>query len=127
MLGFRAALIPAVDTVGNLTEASLEILKGVLDSGRLGAVGAVSIRFHRGPHFGGFRDEMPFPLIIDMSIHHFDMMRYLLGREVTDIRGYSFNPAWSWFRGDATAILAMGLAVPAPLKGEPVPPHLAHV
>jgi len=92
--------------------APVQTLRGVLDSGRLGQVGAVAVQFFRGPHFGGFRDEMPFPLIIDMSIHHFDAMRYLLGREVTDIRGFSFNPSWSWYKGDASVLVVMRLEGP---------------
>ncbi|MGI6207650.1 MAG: Gfo/Idh/MocA family protein [Anaerolineae bacterium] len=88
----------------------IQTLKAVLDSGRLGKVGAVSVRFFRGPHFGGFREEMPYPLIVDMSIHHFDLMRYLLGREVVEIRGFGFNPSWSWFGGDASALVSYRFA-----------------
>lgn len=85
----------------------VQTLRSVLQSGRLGAVGSLAVQFYKGPHFGGFRDEMPFPLIIDMSIHHFDMMRYLLGQELESVSGYSCNPAWSWYRGDASAMVAM--------------------
>ena len=63
-----------------------QTMKSVLDSGELGAIGAVSVQFFKGPHFGGFREEMPHPLIIDMSIHHFDMMRYFLDSNPTRIR-----------------------------------------
>lgn len=87
--------------------APVQTLKAVLDSGRLGEVGAAAVRFFRGPHFGGFREEMAHPLIVDMSIHHFDMMRYLLGREMEEVRGFAFNPSWSWFRGQASALLSL--------------------
>ena len=46
---------------------------------------------------------MPHPLIIDMSIHHFDMMRFFLGSNPTQIFARSWNPVWSWFDGDASA------------------------
>ena len=78
-------------------------LKRVLESGELGAIAAVTVEFFRGPHFGGFREEMPYPLIIDMSIHHFDMMRYFLDQDPVTIAGRSWNPPWSWFNGDASA------------------------
>ncbi len=84
-----------------------QTLKAVLDAEPLGRVGAVAVRFFRGPHFGGFREEMAHPLIVDMSIHHFDMMRYLLGRDVEEVRGFAFNPSWSWFRGQASAMLVL--------------------
>jgi predicted dehydrogenase len=81
----------------------VQTLKQVLDSGQLGPIGAVAIEFYRGPHFGGFREVMPYPLIMDMAIHHFDMLRFFLGRDPTGLYGRSWNPAWSWFRGDASA------------------------
>lgn len=80
-----------------------QTVKAILDGGELGALGAVRAEFFRGPHFGGFREEMPHPLIIDMSIHHFDMMRLFLGSNPATISARSWNPPWSWFNGDASA------------------------
>lgn len=80
-----------------------QTIKSVLDSGELGAVGAISVEFFKGPHFGGFRELMPSPLIIDMSIHHFDMMRFFLGSNHASVQGRSWNPPWSWYQGDASA------------------------
>ncbi len=77
--------------------------------GELGKVGAVCVQFFKGPHFGGFREEMPYPLIVDMSIHHFDMMRYLLDADLVSLKGYSWNPEWSWYKGDASATLGLRL------------------
>jgi predicted dehydrogenase len=85
----------------------VQTLKRVLDSGQLGTVGAVAVAFYRGPHFGGFREVMPYPLIMDMAIHHFDMLRFFLGRDPVQVAGRSWNPAWSWFRGDASASLVI--------------------
>ncbi len=82
-------------------------LKRVLASGEMGAVGALNVEFFKGPHFGGFREEMPYPLIIDMAIHHFDLMRYLLDADALSVFGRSWNPAWSWFRGDAAAAVLL--------------------
>ncbi len=56
--------------------SSNQTLKQALYTQGLGAIGSVTVDFFRGPHFGGFREEMPYPLIIDMSIHHFDLMRF---------------------------------------------------
>jgi len=74
-------------------------------SGHYGAVGQVQVNFFKGPHFGGFREEMDYPLIIDMSIHHFDLMRYILNADPQTVSGHSWNPQWSWFAGDASACL----------------------
>ncbi|MAU08817.1 MAG: hypothetical protein CL607_03270 [Anaerolineaceae bacterium] len=82
-------------------------VKQVLADGQLGAVGAVDVRFFKGPHFGGFREEMPHPLIIDMAIHHFDMLRYFLDSSPATLYAHSWNPSWSWFGGDASAAVNM--------------------
>lgn len=80
-----------------------QTVKSVIDSGELGAVGSVRAEFYRGPHFGGFREQMPQPLIVDMAIHHFDMMRFFLDSDPSEISARSWNPPWSWFEGDASA------------------------
>lgn len=78
-----------------------------LRQGSLGPIGAVKVDFYKGPHFGGFREEMPYPLIIDMAIHHFDLMRFFLGRDPRSVYGRSWNPRWSWFKGDASAAVML--------------------
>lgn len=80
-----------------------QTIKRVLNSGVLGAVGAVSVEFYKGPHFGGFREEMPQPLIVDMAIHHFDLLRFFLDSDARSIGARSWNPPWSWYSGDASA------------------------
>ena len=105
------AIAAAADATGILCSvgqnyrysALAQTVKAILDSGELGALAAISASFYKGPHFGGFREEMPHPLIIDMSIHHFDMMRFFLGSDARQISARSWNPPWSWFAGDASA------------------------
>ena len=87
-----------------------QTLKRAIDSKALGEIGALTVDFFKGPHFGGFREEMDYPLIIDMSIHHFDMMRYFLDSDPLWVYGQSWNPAWSWFRGEASAAVVIGFA-----------------
>jgi predicted dehydrogenase len=69
----------------------------------LGQVGIVSTEFFKAPHFGGFRDEMAHPLLVDMAIHSFDVARYLLDADPVSVDCRTFNPEWSWYRGDAAA------------------------
>jgi predicted dehydrogenase len=77
---------------------------------RLGRLGIVECSFFKAPHFGGFRDEMPYPLLGDMAIHQFDLARDLIGSEPVWIRSESFNPDWSWYAGDAAAQVAAAFA-----------------
>ena len=71
--------------------------------GRLGPIGTLTTDFFRGPHFGGFREEMANPLLVDMAIHAFDSARYLLGAEPLAAYCEAYNPPWSWFAGAAAA------------------------
>ncbi|WP_186377031.1 Gfo/Idh/MocA family protein [Curtobacterium pusillum] len=69
----------------------------------LGGVGSLSTRFAKAPHFGGFREEMDDVLLLDMAIHAFDSARYLLEQDPVSVYCESWNPSWSWYRGDASA------------------------
>lgn len=75
----------------------------------LGSLGVLNADFYLGPHFGGFRDEMDSPLLLDMAIHTFDAARYLSGADPVAVYAEEFNPSWSWYHGNAcaTAIFEM--------------------
>ncbi len=51
----------------------------------------------------GWREDMPEPFLLDYAIHHCDLMRYLTGQEPREVVGVSFQPAWSWYKGNAAA------------------------
>lgn len=78
--------------------------------GRLGKVQIVNADFYIGAHFGGFRDAMNSPLLLDMAIHHFDLMRYLTGLEAELLFADEFNPDWSWYQGAACATVVFRLS-----------------
>ena len=71
---------------------------------RLGGLGQLNAEFYRAPHFGGFRDEMDSPLLVDMAIHTFDAARYVTGADPVSVQCTEFNPPWSWYRGAASAV-----------------------
>lgn len=85
-------------------QAGAQTVKEFVQSGRLGEVGYVGVLFHKGPHFGGFREEMAYPLVLDMSIHHFDLMRCILGGDIRTVQAVSINAPWNWNKGDATVM-----------------------
>jgi predicted dehydrogenase len=78
-----------------------EALRGLV--ARLGRLGLVACSVFKSPHFGGFREQMAYPLLKDMAIHQFDLARDLIGSEPVSISCESFNPSWSWYAGDAAA------------------------
>ena len=71
--------------------------------GSLGTIGMATTEYSMAPRFGGFREEMSSPLLLDMSIHAFDVARYLLDADPVSVYCDSFNPSWSWYRGDSAA------------------------
>jgi predicted dehydrogenase len=79
-------------------------LKKFLQSQKLGGLGQVSANFQLDPHFGGFREEMESPLIADMAIHTFDAARFITGKNAVSVFCHEFNPSWSWYNGNASAV-----------------------
>jgi len=72
--------------------------------GMIGEIGQVKVDFYLGNDFhGGFRHEMDFPLIVDMSIHHFDLMRFITGLDAVAVSGVCWNPPWSNYKGDCSS------------------------
>jgi predicted dehydrogenase len=84
-------------------DASHETLRRAVASGEIGETTTLNCDFYLGAHFGGFRDEMPSPLILDMSIHHFDLARFFTGLDPVAVYAREFNPRGSWYRGDVAA------------------------
>ncbi|MGB3086637.1 MAG: Gfo/Idh/MocA family oxidoreductase [Phycisphaerae bacterium] len=72
-------------------------------SGRIGTLTTLNCDFFLGAHFGGFRDAMESPLILDMAIHHFDLARMIGGVDPVRVYAEEFNPHGSWYKGDVAA------------------------
>jgi len=84
-------------------DANHEALRRAVADGLVGRLGTVNCDFYIGAHFGGFRTKMESPLILDMAIHHFDLARFLSGADPVAVYAHEFNPAGSWYDGDAAA------------------------
>lgn len=75
--------------------------------GTLGLVDLVAIDFRRFANanvsMGNRHYTLTQPLLMDMAIHHFDMMRFVLGQEPQQVNCQAWNPPWSQFRDPAEA------------------------
>ncbi len=78
--------------------------------GTLGRLGMLSADFFLAPHFGGFRDAMAHPLLLDMSIHTFDAARFISGADALWVQAHAFNPQGSWYAGAAAAVCLFGMS-----------------
>jgi predicted dehydrogenase len=108
-LGEALSLAAAAEVSGELFmvsqsrrwNAHVFALRDLVDA--VGPVGVVTTQFFRAAHFPGFREEMADPLLVDMAIHPFDSVRFLLRSEPVSVYCQAFNPPWSWFAGSASA------------------------
>lgn len=84
-------------------EVNHESLRQAVARNTVGTLTSVNCDFYIGAHFTGFRNEMESPLILDMAIHHFDLARMISGKDPLAVYAHEFNPAGSWYSGDAAA------------------------
>jgi len=84
--------------------SGIQDMRAFLTTNQLGKPGMLCADFFIGAHFDGFRKVMDNPLLLDMSVHTFDMARFLLGADAVSVYCHAFNPAGSWYEGDASAI-----------------------
>ena len=84
--------------------SSQRIRRYVLD-GHLGALSHAHFTYHR--QRDGNRDDlndyvmsMTHPMLLEQSIHHFDLLRYCYGVEVESLVCDSWRPSWSTYAGD---------------------------
>lgn len=59
------------------------------------------------PAWGAFRYRIPDPLLIEGTVHHFDILRALSGSNAKTVYAVSWNPSWSEFEGDSTAMVTV--------------------
>jgi predicted dehydrogenase len=83
--------------------------------GELGAPGNVSVAFRRWANDAaatGAHRHYTFhhPLLFDMAIHHYDLMRMVLGQEAVEVYAKNTSPSWSHFTEEAAATLVVTFA-----------------
>jgi predicted dehydrogenase len=71
---------------------------------QLGSLGQLNANFFLAPHFGGFRETMQSPLLLDMAIHTFDLARFFAAADAVSVYCHEFNPSGSWYAGNAAAV-----------------------
>lgn len=78
----------------------------------IGEIGQVRVDFYKGWYFdeNNFRQQMPDPLLLDMAVHHFDLLRFITGLEATSVHGDAWNPPWSENAGDSSLNLTFTLS-----------------
>ncbi|WP_109995371.1 Gfo/Idh/MocA family protein [Salinisphaera sp. LB1] len=88
-------------------------LRAFIERGAIGEVTSLHADFFLGPHFGGFREEMPHVLLLDMAIHTLDAGRYLAGDDAVAVYAEEWEPSNSWYASGASAAAIFRLAAGA--------------
>ena len=108
-----------VDLVAQAEERDLHLIVGMnfrylatsqrirryVQHGELGRLNYAQFSYvrHRDGHradLGADPLTMPHPMLIEQSIHHFDLLRYCYGMEVESLVADSWRPPWSTYAGD---------------------------
>jgi predicted dehydrogenase len=92
-------------------------------NGEVGAVASVSVDFRRHPirhaAWATQHHNLPHPLLADMAIHQFDLLRLILGREPVWVEMEAINPPTSGYRDPPAAfgLISFEGDVPASYRG----------
>ena len=77
-------------------------LRKIIEGGEKGKLGYMKVLYHKSINMPGTHmEKMDNALILCMSIHHLDTIRFLIGSEPETLRAESWNPPWSWTKSDA--------------------------
>lgn len=83
-------------------------VRDLVARGDFGPLNSVYIDFRRydnsAPYGSHPHYHFPQPILVDMAIHHFDLMRMILQRPPREIHCRSWNPPWSKFDDPAEAV-----------------------
>ena len=109
-------VVAAADTLGKVLMVSqnyryypaAQTAAALVRAGTLGPVSSVSVQFRRyanlQPRETHRHYHIRHPLLLDMAIHHFDLMRYVLGQEPVAVTCHAWNPPWSNFTEPPAAV-----------------------
>jgi predicted dehydrogenase len=82
-------------------------VRDLVGRGEVGTVSAVNIQFHKDARtmfgYGDFRYSMEHVLLVDMSIHHFDLIRAALGVNASRVYAQTWHVPDGNFQYDAAA------------------------
>ena len=77
----------------------------------LEGITSVNLVFRRHHHVpkGNYHASMKHPVIIDIGVHHFDLLRFFTCNEVRRVYAWLYTPSWSWYRGFSNAKLVANM------------------
>ncbi len=112
-------LVQLADTQGKLLMISqnyryssvARVATKAIQAQAIGHIGTVNIDFRRYDNIVPFEGHRHYkiwePLLVDMSIHHFDLMRLVIGQEPVQVVCKTWNPSWSKYLEPAAGVMTV--------------------
>lgn len=98
-------------TMSHRFDRDKQTLEALIKGGDYGPLNYVICRFtnncRKFGSWGEFRHRIPDPLLIEGTVHHFDIFRSLCGADAQTVYAKTWNPTWGEFAGDSTAMITM--------------------
>lgn len=88
--------------------------KRLLAEGRFGVPGFGQMTYQRNrdgraPHLNKYPLTMRHPMMLEQTIHHLDLIRFVHGREVLRVACRTWNPPWSMYAHDSNVACLLTL------------------
>ena len=90
--------------------ANVRAFAQLVRQGRIGTLDMLNVDYFMAPHFGGWREHIPHPILIEMAIHTYDLARLISGADPVSVYCHEHDPKGSWYEGGkaaATSIFEM--------------------
>ncbi len=92
--------------------SSSQRIRHYATTGELGALSHAQFSYirHRDGNRADLNDypmQMPYPLLLEQTIHHLDLLRYCYDTEVESLVAESWRPPWSSYEGDCCASILL--------------------
>lgn len=76
-----------------------QAIKNAIENGMIGDIETVLCDFRKQEDLQGYRAGLEQPLLQDVCIHHFDLIRFFTGENCESMLCRSYRPSWSEFNG----------------------------
>jgi predicted dehydrogenase len=98
-------------TMSHRFDQDKQSLERLIRSGKYGKVDYIVGRntwdYRKFPDWGAFRYHIPDALLVEGTVHHFDICRALAGSNARAVYAKTWNPEWSDFEGDCQALITI--------------------
>lgn len=96
-----------------------QAIKHAIEQGIIGRVESILLEFRQQEDLQGYRSGLEMPLLQDVSIHHFDLIRFFTGADCNEIYCRCWKPSWSLYEGrpNTEAVLRMSNGITVTYNG----------